>query len=333
MASLLAPTSPFDRPSLAYTLLTQPLHLVLRLLSHLLTSLRPPPNRHPRPIRLVCISDTHSLDPGAIPPGDILIHAGDITAHGTPAELQTAIDTLSALPHPHKFIIAGNHDTYLDPSSRATLSASDSSFPPKNLSWRSLTYLQHTTTTLHLPSHNRTLTLHGSPQTPLPDPTFAFTYARGQDAWARTVPLSTDILITHTPPKHHLDLPAALGCEHLAAEVARVKPLVHVFGHVHAARSDFEGRVTGARERVVWGEGQQALEDGLARRARGFIWDVLNLGLWWDLGRVVYYGVGAVLWERVWGGASGEASTVMVNAAMMWEGSGRLGNEAQVVEV
>ncbi|KAM0721260.1 hypothetical protein Q7P37_003548 [Cladosporium fusiforme] len=332
MASLLAPASPFDRPSLAYTLLTQPVHLLLRLLSHALTSLRPATSRHRHPVRLVCISDTHSLNPGSIPSGDILIHAGDITAHGTPAELQAAIDTLSALPHPHKFIIAGNHDTYLDATSRATLPPSDQT-PSQPLDWKSLTYLQHASHTLHLPRQNRTLHIHGSPQTPLPDPTFAFTYAPHQDAWHETLPPATDILITHTPPKHHLDLPSALGCAHLARETARIKPLVHIFGHVHAARSDFESWLTGARQRVVWGAGQRALERGLTRRARGCVWDVCNLALWWDVAGVLYYGLGAVLWERVWGGASGEAETLMVNAAMMWEGSGRLGHEAQVVDV
>jgi hypothetical protein len=28
-----------------------------------------------------------------------------------------------------------------------------------------------------------------------------------------------------------------------------------------------------------------------------------------------------------------EGQTVMINAALMWEGSGRLGNEAQVVDI
>lgn len=329
VSDLCAPTSPFDRPHLIYTLLTQPLHLVSRLCYHLLTSFRPWPKRH-QPIRVVCISDTHSLNPGTIPNGDVLIHAGDITAHGTPSELQAAIDLLSALPHEHKYIIAGNHDTYLDPSSRATLPKADQH---ATLNWKSLTYLQHTSSSIYLPTHNRSLHIHGSPQTPLPDPTFAFTYTRSQNAWQNTVPPETDILITHSPPKHHLDLPAALGCEHLATEVARVKPLLHVFGHVHAGRSDFEGWVKRGRERVIWDAGQEALQSGLSRRARGFVWDVWNLCLWWDLGRVVFYGVRAVLWERVWGGRMLEYQTVMVNAAMMYEGSGRLGNEVQVVEI
>lgn len=84
---------------------------------------------------------------------------------------------------------------------------------------------------------------------------------------------------------------------------------------------------------MVWDSGDEVLRRGLGRKARGLVLDVLNLGLWWDLGRVVLLGVQAVVWERVWGGRGVEASTVMVNAAMMYEGSGRLGNGVQVVDI
>ena len=84
---------------------------------------------------------------------------------------------------------------------------------------------------------------------------------------------------------------------------------------------------------MVWDKGAMARRRGLGRRARGFVWDLCNLGLWMDLGLVVYYGVKAVVWERVWGGRLGGESTVFVNAAMMFEGSGRLGNGVQVVDV
>lgn len=341
LTTFLTPSSPFDRPHLLHTLLTQPLHLLIRLTSHFLTVLRPLPSttQQARKIRIVCISDTHSLDPGPIPSGDILIHSGDITAHGTPAELQTAINHLSTLPHPHKFIIAGNHDTYLDPNSRQTLSEADQN-PPKALDWKNLTYLQHSSATITIPSKTsgqnfqpRTLHIHGSPQSPLPDPTFAFTYPRNQDAWTSTIPPETDILITHTPPSTRLDLPHAMGCSYLSSEVARTKPLLHVFGHIHAGRSDFEGWLQGGRTRIVWDAAENARCRGLARRARGIVWDVMNLGLWWDLGLVVFYGVKAVVWERVWGGRLGGASTIFVNAAMMYEGSGRLGNGVQVFDV
>jgi hypothetical protein len=48
---------------------------------------------------------------------------------------------------------------------------------------------------------------------------------------------------------------------------------------------------------------------------------------------VVFYGVKAVLWERVWGGRLLEGQTLMVNASLMWEGSGVLRNEVQVVDI
>lgn len=332
--SVVAPSpqfSAFDCPNLIHTILNQPLHLLLRLTSYFLTSCRPQLN-HQAPIRIVCISDTHSLDPGNIPDGDILIHAGDITDHGTPAELQAAINLYSELPHPYKYVIAGNHDTYLDPSSRATLSHTDQQHG--SLDWKSLTYLQNSSHKPYFPCQKRTLHIYGAPQSPLPEPHFAFTYFPDKNPWESTIPLETDILITHTPPKHHLDLPRALGCPHLAAEVQRVKPKLHVFGHVHSGRSDFEGRLRGGRERVIWDRAQSTLQDGLNRRARGLLLDPCNLYLWWDLGLVVLYGSRALVCEWIWGGGERvRGSTLMVNAACMVEGSGRLGNQIQIIDI
>lgn len=321
----------FDRPSLVHTILGQPLHLLLRITSFFHTLCRPYP-KSKAPVRIVCISDTHSLDPGYIPDGDILIHAGDITDHGTPAELQAAIDHYSALPHPHKYFIAGNHDTYLDPKSRTTLSLADQQH--ESLDWKSLKYLQHSSHKLHLPSHDRTLRIYGAPQSPLPDPKYAFTYPATKNLWQDTIPPETDILITHTPPKHHLDLPQALGCPHLAAEVERVKPLLHVFGHVHAGRTDFEGRLRHGRERVIWDRPQRVLQSGLDRKARGLLLDLCNVGLWWDLGRLAGWGCYAVLQGRLRGDREeAEKSTLMVNAALMYEGTGRMGNTVQVIDI
>lgn len=42
-----------------------------------------------------------------------------------------------------------------------------------------------------------------------------------------------DILITHMPPLHHLDL-NGLGDEFLLQEIWRVRPKLHVFGHAYA---------------------------------------------------------------------------------------------------
>ncbi|KID71071.1 Metallophosphoesterase domain protein, partial [Metarhizium hybridum] len=87
-------------------------HLVLFLRG---TPFRPP--RHQPSIRVVCISDTHDqvVD---VPPGDILVHAGDLTNAGTAADIQKQLDWLKTLPHPVKIVIAGNHDSYFDIRSR-----------------------------------------------------------------------------------------------------------------------------------------------------------------------------------------------------------------------
>lgn len=327
LTAYLAPASPFDRPSLLYIILTQPVKSLLRLLDHGFSLLRTSPPRHPHPIRLVCLSDTHCLKPLHVPSGDILIHAGDLTNAGTPSELQDQIDWLATLPHRHKIVIAGNHDTYLDPRSRGTLSLADQK---ATLKWHGVRYLQHSSTTLKLPS-NRTLNIFGAPQIPAcGGEDFAFQYPRGQNAWSDTIPPETDILVTHTPPKHHLDLPpGSLGCEHLAAEVARVRPLVHIFGHVHAGRSDWNGWVKGGREVVRWGKGQEVLAKGMSR-GDGLL-QLISPWAWGDVFNVVYHGVGGVLWDWVWGGES--EKTIMVNAALMFENSGRLENEVQVIDV
>ena len=60
-------------------------------------------------VKIVCISDTHNTQP-EVPPGDILIHAGDLSQSGSIEEIQAQLDWLKAQPHEHKVFIAGNHD-------------------------------------------------------------------------------------------------------------------------------------------------------------------------------------------------------------------------------
>ena len=83
------------------------------------------------------------------------------------------------------------------------------------------------------------LKIYGSPH----QPTFfdwAFNVRRGKlkQYWDR-IPEGLDILITHGPPKGILDQSEPhlgsehLGCDELMAAVERVKPKLHVFGHIH----------------------------------------------------------------------------------------------------
>lgn len=60
---------------------------------------------------------------------------------------------------------------------------------------------------------------------------------------------SVDIVIIHGPPKGIMDFTASkqrAGCEHLFAAVARARPRLHCFGHIH--------EVWGAKLITWWGE-------------------------------------------------------------------------------
>lgn len=315
-----------------------PVKLLLFHAYHLITYLRSTPKPAQPPIRVVCISDTHTHIPEDVPPGDILIHAGDMTDVGSVEETQKQVDWLASLPHKEIMVISGNHDTFLDPRTRPSLSEDQRR---GNIDWKRVHYLQHRRLSLTIEveaqdtnsrtplladsSSRRRIRIYGAPQIPACGPmsVHAFQYPRGQDAWSETIPEDTDILVTHTPPKYHLDLslPDGLGCEHLLAEVRRIKPTLHVFGHVH----------WGAGQTVVWWDkAHDAYTQGMAVQSK-WTHGLLNPQLWWSLIRIVYRGVRELLWDRVWGGQS--SNTIMVNAAQMHGNTGKLGNPVQIVDI
>ncbi|KAF2865991.1 Metallo-dependent phosphatase-like protein [Massariosphaeria phaeospora] len=332
---------PFEPTPLLTLLLRAPVKLLLHHAYHLLTYLHSPPTPASPPVRIVCISDTHTLIPADVPAGDVLIHAGDLSNAGSVADIQAQVDWLASLPHKEVVVISGNHDTYLDARTRPSLSDEQRR---GTLDWKRVHYLQHrrlslsitpdargedappdTQTRLLAGKQSRRLRLYGAPQIPACGPmaVHAFQYPRGQDAWSETVPEDTDILITHTPPKYHLDLPfpSGLGCEHLLAEVQRVKPALHVFGHVH----------WGAGQEVVWWDRcHEAYQQGMSTRSK-WTHGLLNPWLWWSVVRVVYRGLRELVWDRVWGGQG--PSTVMVNAAQTHGNTGKLGNAVQIVDI
>lgn len=336
------PDSPFAPPSLLYQLIYHPLTTCFTFFHNLLIYLRGPPYRPPKnkvPIRVVCLSDTHTKIPRyPIPKGDLLIHSGDLTNTGSLASIQQGIDWLKTLQKPwpgssdgfrHIVVVAGNHDSYFDERSR---SVHDRKNSHRTLNWGKIHYLQHSSTTLHFPD-DRSLKVYGAPQIPqCGGKEFAFQYQRGQDAWTGTIPDDVDVLITHNPPKWHLDLPTSggMGDEFELREAWRVKPTLHAFGHVHSGHGI---------EPAWWDESQSAWEEFLATAYdkpsevaishRLPLTELLDLPLWWKGIQSTIADVRGLMWTRLWGGA--RQGGYMVNGALTYETTDRLLNKPKVV--
>jgi predicted phosphohydrolase len=172
-------------------------------------------------MRVVCLSDTHNRQGRfTVPDGDILVHAGDFSMMGRHDELVRVATWLAALPHRHKIVVAGNHDWMfqLDPPRARSLLAG-------------VTYLEDSAATVE------GLRVWGSPWQPeFGD--WAFNLPRGHplaQKWA-LIPAGVDILVTHGPPLGIGDVTCsgdAVGCGDLKRELNRVRPRLHVFGHIH----------------------------------------------------------------------------------------------------
>ncbi|KAL4223470.1 Metallophosphoesterase mpped2 [Mactra antiquata] len=214
-------------------------------------------------VRFVCISDTHTkLEQSRtlkIPDGDVLLHAGDFTMYGYEEEVQIVNDYLNTLSHKHKVIIAGNHDRTFDPDfkekrhSRKIPFLSD--IPSKPHEKRRYNMHELLTNCIYLKDSSVEiygLKIFGSPWTP-GSGFWGFQKPRGpqlMEKW-NNIPSDTDILMTHCPPCGYGDdamnygdaLLSLLGAGHHANHAgcvdllntinSRVKPLYHIFGHIH----------------------------------------------------------------------------------------------------
>ncbi|RMJ28206.1 Calcineurin-like phosphoesterase [Aspergillus sp. HF37] len=148
---------------------------------------------------------------------------------GSLQELQDAVAWLRVQPHPTKIVVAGNHGLLLDPS-RDDKATGQTAAEREMIDWRDIVYLENAETTV-VCANGWHLCIYGSPLSPRHG-NWAFQYPRTQDVWAGTVPEGIDVLITHGPPRAHLDL-LKMDCVHMLRELWRSRPRLHVFGRVH----------------------------------------------------------------------------------------------------
>ena len=189
---------------------------------------KPIPPKPKGATRFVCISDTHSRHRLLnVPNGDVLVHTGDITMDGRKAVLADFDAWLGELPHAHKLVIAGNHDTTLCPAWYETHWRRFHSEQQEPHGFKNCIVLQDTTAAVN------GLVIYGSPWVPAyHDWAFNLDQAGLRRAW-EAIPPHVDILLTHGPPYGVLDSQEHHGDPALLAALEAVQPAVHVFGHVH----------------------------------------------------------------------------------------------------
>ena len=161
---------------------------------------------------------------------DIVIHSGDFSnnynVYFNEDETIDFLDWYGKVPIKHKILIAGNHDAF------AYKNKVDFDFLCKS---RGITYLENESCTIE------GINIYGSPYVP----TFGNWYfMKSRDklhkVW-QTIPLDTDILIVHGPPKGILDLSynsqgklEFCGCKSLKNRIVNELNLKYCLsGHIH----------------------------------------------------------------------------------------------------
>lgn len=192
-------------------------------------------------MKIWCISDTHMKHGFLnIPDGiDMVIHAGDMGTVRDPYQSEQVIRNFlmwyNSLTHiKYKVLIAGNHDL-----------AMEKGFINKSDIPESITYLEHETKEID------GLKIFGSPYTPRFGEGWAYNVKRSKlDAYWTEIQENTDIVITHGPPLGILDHTQSgttintdptwgntavysCGDKSLLNHIERVKPKLHIFGHIH----------------------------------------------------------------------------------------------------
>lgn len=162
-------------------------------------------------MKFVAISDTHGCHCQLnLPEGDVLLHAGDVCDQGNTNQVKEFLEWLDELDYKHKIIIRGNHDIDL----KKKISLLDITMPSR------VTQLENSGIEIN------GISIWGVPHS----------LQWGTENW-ESIPLNTQILMTHQPPYSILDDPPASpskGNKKLLKKVQTIQPQIHLFGHIHA---------------------------------------------------------------------------------------------------
>ena len=195
-------------------------------------------------MRITVISDTHTrqglIPYSDLPGGDLILHAGDIMNSGyNKNDIWDFCHWFQSLKqYEDKVFIAGNHDRMFQ------------NHPEDVKEWLdkfgNIIYLQDDDFVIYGDGPNGdspqdNIHIYGSPWQP-EFYSWAFNLQRNSielsGKW-EAIPDNTDILITHGPAFGTLDTVTGrpwdnLGCELLAERIERLRPKIHICGHIHS---------------------------------------------------------------------------------------------------
>ena len=179
-------------------------------------------------MRIIAFSDTHGHKV-EVPNGDVLVFAGDYAATGAHHDLIQFAQHYGAMPHPLKIFVAGNHDwaCQRDSSWAKGVLKDFVVLEDSGLEWGGVSF-------------------YGTPWQPV-----FFDWAFNADSerlvqYYEQIPTGVDVLITHCPRAGVLDLckDGHVGSRELAFEFNRIKPKIHIFGHIHESHGFHDNGVT-----------------------------------------------------------------------------------------
>lgn len=185
-------------------------------------------------MRIVCISDTHgkTIPDDQMPEGDVLVHAGDVSNNGKRLQLESMSEWfrhLADTKYSDIVWIGGNHDFMLDAFRKEH---SEYAIDGRLFCHSNIHYLRDSGVTIN------GVKFYGTPWTMSGDWAFSEMDRYKRRATFDKIPMDTDVLITHGPPYTILDrcenggMYMSVGDLELGA-VERVRPRLHVFGHIH----------------------------------------------------------------------------------------------------
>jgi Icc-related predicted phosphoesterase len=193
-------------------------------------------------LRLCHISDTHNrhkqirwgdIDLTKV---DVLICSGDISGMGQKSEVESFMKWFNLQPTLYKVLIAGNHDLCFDIER-----GGNNGEEPE---WLTDLIKQFQGSYGHYYLENSSCEIEGikfwgSPYSSwFHGDRWAFNVHRGENSRKLydQIPQDTDVLVTHGPAMYYQDQNyerQILGCDDLLRKIIAVKPLLHLFGHIH----------------------------------------------------------------------------------------------------